>query len=248
MTDESIAFPVRLGEQDWVAERRAWRCEALRIPGAVLDGVYANGVKQDEVPCPVVPDVNLVRWIGQRPPSAISATIKLTEGLSLRSSTERWRKIAIVLPLIGSLLAAAIGAGAAYYSRTPAPIPGPPNTVTPLSWFGHWYGVSVSTSPVPGIRYHVFLSINATELVPGQDLTVFERDVPFPENDEGHRQTANRSFQARLVDKQRRNVYGDDNVTEELTLKENYISVVTRKGPVVRGTASLVRMYGNAPQ
>ena len=59
-------------------------------------------------------------WIAPNKPQRVAAFIKLTETLSLDKETERWKRLAIILPVVATVIAASISGAATYFSRSPA--------------------------------------------------------------------------------------------------------------------------------
>jgi hypothetical protein len=114
-----IAFNIRLAEADWEDSMSGWRCPALNVPGAEVEDVYVEGARADRAKYEVLPNHSIIRWIpGDRPPRA-TASIKLTKALSLGTETDKWRRLAIILPVIATVLAAIISGSATYFSRSP---------------------------------------------------------------------------------------------------------------------------------
>jgi hypothetical protein len=119
-----IAFNIRLAEADWEDTMSGWRCSALNVPGAEVEDVYVEGARVDRAKYEVLPSHSIIRWIpGDRPPRA-TASIKLTKALSLGTETEKWKRLAIILPVIATVLAAIISGSATYLSRSSVPTTG----------------------------------------------------------------------------------------------------------------------------
>jgi hypothetical protein len=116
-TDPVITFITRLTEEDWDAALRAWRCPALAIPKAEIGSLFVEGDRVDKAKYEVLKGSPAVRWIAADPPARVAAQIRLGEELSLESETTRWKKLAVVLPLVASITAALIGAAATYLSK-----------------------------------------------------------------------------------------------------------------------------------
>jgi hypothetical protein len=116
-----IAFNIRLAEADWEDTMSGWRCPALNVPGAEVEDVYVEGARVDRAKYEVLPTHSIIRWIpGNRPPRA-TASIKLTKTLSLGAETDKWKRLAIILPVIATIVAAIISGSATYLSRSPVP-------------------------------------------------------------------------------------------------------------------------------
>jgi hypothetical protein len=116
-----IAFTTRLTEADWDETLRGWRCPPLAVPGAVIEALYVDGDRVDTAKYEVLAQHALIRWAPPDQPQRTVAAVKLTEELTLGKETDRWKKLAIVLPVIATILSAAIAATATYFSRA-APV------------------------------------------------------------------------------------------------------------------------------
>jgi hypothetical protein len=113
-----IVLTIRLTDEDWDRAMRGWRCPVLSIPGAVVDAVYVEGIRVDSARYEVLAQNTFLRWIASDQPPRIAVSIKLTEALSLGSETERWKRLAVVLPVAATIVAAGISGFATYRSRT----------------------------------------------------------------------------------------------------------------------------------
>jgi ribosomal protein L30E len=105
-----IAFTITVTTgKDWDNDLGGWRCTALKIPGAKIENIYVEGVIQDTSWYKVLPDYATIRWSHDPRPerAAVALTIQ-EELLSTRELTQKWQKLAILLPLISSILAALI--------------------------------------------------------------------------------------------------------------------------------------------
>jgi len=106
----AMDFTITLSNDDWDPLKGGWRCPALQIPGTRVKTVYVGGTAAD----PKLYEVNyllcLVRWGQDIRPKQVSAHIQAEKALSTEELTLKWRKLAIILPVIGSLAAAAITA------------------------------------------------------------------------------------------------------------------------------------------
>ena len=111
-----ITFTMRLAEGDWDEEMRGWRCPVLNVPGSVVDELYVEGARVDKARYEVLRSISMIRWSSNKKPARIAATIKLTKQLSLGSDTERWKKLAIILPVIATIVAAIISGIATYFA------------------------------------------------------------------------------------------------------------------------------------
>ena len=95
----SIIFTARLTEADWDDTLRAWRCPPLAVPGAIVEVLYIEGSRIDTARYEVLSAQAVIRWIPPDQPQRAAATIRLTEELTLAAQTDRWKKLAIILPV-----------------------------------------------------------------------------------------------------------------------------------------------------
>ena len=135
---QEIVFTTRLTVEDWDEAMHGWRCHVLNVPGAIVEAVYVEGSRVDSARYEVLTQHTFIRWIASDQPQRVAASIKLTETLSLGKETERWKRLAIILPVVATIIAAVISGAATYLSRTPevhTPIAlvGPPISRLPAS-------------------------------------------------------------------------------------------------------------------
>lgn len=104
----SIAFTTTVMEKDWDSELSGWRCPALRIPGASVNAVFVAGSRVDTAWYEVLTDHALIRWVRQDHPDHAVLSIKLTQELSTQELTLRWKKVAVILPIVSALIAALV--------------------------------------------------------------------------------------------------------------------------------------------
>ncbi len=114
-----IVFTTRLTPDDWDEAMHGWRCQVLNVPGAVVEAMYVEGNRVDTARYEVQTQYTFIRWIASDRPQRAVASIKLTETLSLGKETERWKRLAIVLPVVATVVAAVISGAATYFSRAP---------------------------------------------------------------------------------------------------------------------------------
>ena len=82
---------------------------ALAIPGADIEAVYTDGRQLDDAWFNVPDGHNIVRWVpGELPPEKANVALRLTKELSTRELTARWKKLAVILPFVASILVALI--------------------------------------------------------------------------------------------------------------------------------------------
>ena len=115
----AIAFTVTVDDRDWDLNMGGWRCPALEIPGSQVDALYVSGARVDSAWYEVLREHSLIRWIRQDRPAQAVVSIALTEELSTQELTSKWKKLAIVLPVVSSILVALIGGAFALWKPTP---------------------------------------------------------------------------------------------------------------------------------
>jgi hypothetical protein len=119
-TDSLITFPTRLTDEDWDPTLSAWRCPALAIPKAEIRDLFVDGKRVDKANYQVLEGPPAVHWVPEdRPTGRIAAQIRLGAALSLESEKDRWKKLAIVLPVVASIVVALIGPLGNYLTKSP---------------------------------------------------------------------------------------------------------------------------------
>lgn len=114
-----IVFTVAVDQEDWDNQFGGWRCSALRIPSAQVDAVFATGRRVEESWYVVDRKHEVICWTRPNPPEKARFSISLAEELSTQELTIRWRKLAILLPLISAILVTLIAGAFSYFpSRT----------------------------------------------------------------------------------------------------------------------------------
>ena len=113
-----IVFSIRLTSDDWDEVMHGWRCSALNVPGAIVEAVYVEGTRIDTARYEVLIQNTFIRWIASDQPPRVAVSIRLTEALSLGKETERWKRLAIILPVLATVLAAIITGAATYFAKT----------------------------------------------------------------------------------------------------------------------------------
>nr|VFJ93193.1 MAG: hypothetical protein BECKLFY1418B_GA0070995_104229 [Candidatus Kentron sp. LFY] len=100
----TISFTVTANENDWDNALGGWRCPAIVIPSAALEAVFVDGEKKDIGGFDVLSEHRVIRWIGDNRPETVTFSIVITKDLTTEELTIKWKKLAIVLPLLASLL------------------------------------------------------------------------------------------------------------------------------------------------
>ena len=130
---QTIAFTVTVTEEDWDVRLGGWRCPALRIPGAKVESVYVASDRVDSSRYEVKYELDIIRWLHPERPRQATIQVKLTEELSTEELTLKWKKLAIVLPLVTSIVVASIAGAFSYNSGRRVPSIDNSNTVSPTS-------------------------------------------------------------------------------------------------------------------
>lgn len=103
----AVAFTVSVGAEDWSSDISGWRCPVLAVPGAKVEAMYTHDGKVDDAWYDVQDGLRIVRWVhGTAPPQKATFALTLTKELSTLELTARWKKLAIILPFVSSLLVA----------------------------------------------------------------------------------------------------------------------------------------------
>jgi len=103
-------FTVTLSDEEWDEVKGGWRCVALEIPGIEVSALYVDGKLVDPAQYNANLQLRLIRWSGSNHPATASLHLKVAAPLSTQELTVRWKKLAILLPVIGGFAAAIITA------------------------------------------------------------------------------------------------------------------------------------------
>jgi hypothetical protein len=138
----AIIFSIRLTEEDWDATQRGWSCPPLRIPSATLQDIIVDGNRVDKHQYAILLGQAMIHWVNRNHPEGAAAIIELNDDLTLGSETDRWKKLAVVFPMIATILAASISGTATYFAR---PSTTTPSVNTSFKWIrlperGDWSG------------------------------------------------------------------------------------------------------------
>lgn len=129
MDKEKISFIVSIGETDWDEEIGGWRCPALKVPTSSLDAFFASGEKVDDRRYQVHKPNAMIIWANGREsrPHKASLSISINEPLisaadatkavtsaqddlsKSQANADKWKKLAIVLPFLASILGVILG-------------------------------------------------------------------------------------------------------------------------------------------
>ena len=114
----AVAFAVSVGAEDWSSDISGWRCAVLAVPGAKVEAMYTPDGKVDDAWYEVQDDLNIIRWVhGTAAPQKATFALTLTKELSTLELTAKWKKLAIILPFVSSLLVASLAFLSTYIPR-----------------------------------------------------------------------------------------------------------------------------------
>ena len=116
----AMDFTITLSKDDWDSVKGGWRCPALQIPGTRVQSIYVDGAAVDPKYYEVNNALSLIRWSPDARPKQASVHIHADKALSTEELTLKWRKLAIILPVAGSLAAALITAVVAPLFKAPS--------------------------------------------------------------------------------------------------------------------------------
>lgn len=98
------SFKLRLTKKEWDDQLRGWSCSALKIPGADVTEIFSEGERVNKDLYQIDLNNEIIRWPLGDPPETITVIITLTRNLTTQEVTARWKKAAIVLPLLTPFL------------------------------------------------------------------------------------------------------------------------------------------------
>jgi len=189
-----ITFTVSLTEREWDEDRKGWRCPALRIPGARVDAVFAEG-KVDDAKYAVEIDQQIIRWPHADAPSQVSLDISLTQELTKKALTVFWQKLAVVIPLLTALATSLLTFLLTFMLQSKGPIPfKSPSSTTRTPSYELWHiSGSVALGTRPPRAGEVVAMIRPPNLALLPDGS-FEDDIPVKNNGKGVRQFPSITF------------------------------------------------------
>lgn len=103
-----ISFITSLNSENWDPHAGGWRCDSLKIPGAKVYSIFAEGNEVDKVRYSVRNDLSFIRWSNSHPPKQIIVGITLEDDLVTNELKIRWKKAAIILPFVTAIIATII--------------------------------------------------------------------------------------------------------------------------------------------
>lgn len=200
-----ISFTVSLTESDWNRVLGGWQCAALKIPGAVVESFFADGLKIDSEWYAVDHANQLVRWIrNDSPPQLAAIVLRLTRDLVTSDKLDFWRKLAIVVPVLAALVTS-LGAVLVARVKTPTPesktqaaAPGSsapkPASIDPI--YERW--TVVGELRVEDNTPNMVMPSVHPPMIPVRPSGRFEADIPILLRPTGDREFPTLSFTPRL--------------------------------------------------
>ena len=108
------SFTVSLTQNDWDKVLGGWRCPVLKIPGAEVNRLYANGSQLDEAWYRPEPNQQLIRWArSDSPPDSAALAVTLTKDLVATEKRDFWKTLALFVPVLAAAVSALGGYAAA---------------------------------------------------------------------------------------------------------------------------------------
>lgn len=114
-----IMFTLPFTKDDWDSGSGAWRCPVLRVPGAEIEDLFVGSERVDRSRYEVLKNYAVIRWVLPGIPERVVASVKLKE-----STTERWKKIAVVPAVIATITSSAVTGTVTYYTKRSPNEPG----------------------------------------------------------------------------------------------------------------------------
>lgn len=104
-------FTITVFDDDYDSSLGGWRCSALRLPGSTLQELRADGVVQDSSYWRAVPELGLVKWSREVRPMQAVLVLRVADDLAPASQAIRLKRLAIVAPVVATIVTALITAG-----------------------------------------------------------------------------------------------------------------------------------------
>jgi hypothetical protein len=105
----NTTFRITLTKSDWDANIGGWKFPPLQIPGSAVASVFSGGKEINKGKYEARPDLPALLWTSNKVPDEIAVTVALTKPLSTEDLTQSWKKAAIILPCITTILSFALG-------------------------------------------------------------------------------------------------------------------------------------------
>lgn len=150
---QDIVFTVTVTEEDWDLRLRGWRCPALKIPGATVESVFVSGDHVDSSQYEVKYDLDIIRWALPKHPPQATIQVKLTKKLYTEDLSLKWKKLAIIFPLVATIFATSITGFLSYRANRRAASTDNSNTISLHATCGEkikiTHPVDNQTVPIP---------------------------------------------------------------------------------------------------
>jgi len=106
----AFTFTINVSEVSWNTDLGGWVCPVLKIPSSKIEAIYVEGEKLDDKKYQVLNDHNAIRWTSEKSqPNSFTVSVVIEKELSTKELTLKWKKLAIFMPLICSLLSLLAG-------------------------------------------------------------------------------------------------------------------------------------------
>jgi hypothetical protein len=110
----AMAITIKLDITEWDSSVSAWKCDALRIPGAKVSHVFADGYESKLSSIRADVGTGRLFWADvDRPkrPARLTIDLTLAKELSTKSDTLLWKSISLLVATASTLAVALIQAG-----------------------------------------------------------------------------------------------------------------------------------------
>lgn len=101
--DDTNIIHVTITPSDWDKRIGGFRCSALSLPSAEIKDIFVSGGRINPDDYNISDDRQYIRWNGEKPTKQVVVEIRITKELSTRELTLKWKKAAILLPIIASI-------------------------------------------------------------------------------------------------------------------------------------------------
>jgi hypothetical protein len=105
VSNKGSSFKVRLTTDEWDKDLNGWRCPTLKIPGANIECIFHEGQALDVNQYRVNPRDEMIYWESKTPPpNSLAVLFTLSKSLSTQEKTDYWKKLAIILPVVATII------------------------------------------------------------------------------------------------------------------------------------------------
>jgi len=105
-----LNFTINISETSWNIDLGGWICPILKIPTSKIDAVYSEGDELNKENYKILYDHNVIKWISPKErPKSFTASVTIEKDLSTKEITLKWKKIAILMSLLFSIMSVLAG-------------------------------------------------------------------------------------------------------------------------------------------